>query len=901
MADKEIIIAVKAETEAAKQRLDELQKQMQAMGGEDGSAQQSELPEPNTGAWRELDEVIGSIRQTLYNLARTIGETEDAVRHRYDLETSRIEELKAELENLKAAYEAITRTHEDTQAKGWWQRLREAIGFSGKAANESKASFEAAARTVNDAFAASIDELKRKLGETGASVYRLRDAVEGAGKSADGTFASNVKAVQRVTRAQDEMGASGVRACTSLRGAVGNFIKSLFAGKLAVQELGVALKGLAYSTVVLGAIQLAYDGLMLVWDKLKALFEDTGDEAEKAGKRMEEATNNAKKAAEDTAKALERLNDALKSEAQKQFDEQLQKAADEHQKKLEEARKLQKQYAAETRREYAERQKDETSRINLEKIELQRKLADKEISEKEYKQRLLDLDEAAAENQEKWAAKDAESRRREAADLHKMALQETLDARKEVASAQAALDTIARPAELDAAKAALAEAQAIAAQAEEALKNTKTTADEREKLSALTAARERVEDSRRAVEFYEKMGDYGKALSELKAAKARLATAERKEASATEDLEKAVAVLNDQGRNREAANELLRKKAEIAAKRELEAAEAKADAAKDAEKAGREAAKQQAEYNRAISKELSDITRHYKLTGKYGEEDRRTEKDIRDCDRTALEAKQKELKDLLGRTSDAETRARIQEALEDTEKAQRALAEATEKAAKKASIDLADKKMPEFHSKDKMLNRSLQNLSKSYARYAAKAEKAAREGDTEAAAKYQKRMNNMADRMGRLDEADKKVAKRRMDMYRRTGYDNREETKAEKMKREDNERLAQIAEERSKEYRHVKKAGERQKRQTDAQARQANQPGQVPAADPKAAQEAIQGQQAALNEANTQLGQLIQAAGNVAGGAENIAAACREAIKAMNARQKNLEKELELIRKEVNA
>lgn len=362
--------------------------------------------------------------------------------------------------------------------------------------------------------------------------------------------------------------------------------------------------------------------------------------------------------------------------------------------------------------------------------------------------------------------------------------------------------------------------------------------------------------------------------------------------SAIEEERKAI----EQGvteRQREAdAASTLRKAKEDKARAEEESK--KRDA--EAKKRDAEAKKQEAEYNREIASELSRISGQYKVTGSYKEEDNRSAKQIRDCDRTILEAKERELRDLLARTSDAATREKIQAALDDTEKAQRALADATRKAADQEAKRLKNMAPPELHSKNKQVDRNLQSLGKSYARYAKAAEKAAEAGDAKAMEKAQKRMQYYAGRMGRA---------------------SKDQEKADRMYKKDAEALEAVAEEHGKDYQHVKRAGQDKRREEAAEARRNRRANQEAARQQRTQQQAAQPQQqpqpqvnaqevaaksqAAMQELAAQVAALTGACNGVAAAAEGAAKAAKNAVKTLNQKLKSLNEEVNAIREEVDA
>lgn len=153
------------------------------------------------------------------------------------------------------------------------------------------------------ALSKAVDEARDKCSELYKTISEQNDKLDGQNE--------RIKELEKRLKELPRGGISGFR---SLRTVVGNFIIQLFNGKLAVKELGIALKGLAYSTVVLGAIQLAMEGIGWAWEKIKDVFGYSKEEmeaAEEAAKKAREELAEAKKEAEKAADEVRNLQEKL--------------------------------------------------------------------------------------------------------------------------------------------------------------------------------------------------------------------------------------------------------------------------------------------------------------------------------------------------------------------------------------------------------------------------------------------------------------------------------------------------------------------------------------------------------------------------------------------------------------
>lgn len=221
----------------------------------------------------------------------------------------------AQVEQARAAIAEIAAAMEKLQGSGGLMRPEDAallnemqgqlVAYSARV-NELEAAYKKLAASSSgfseeakekiEELEKTVDQLLKKIVDLQVANNELKGATAGVGKEVEKT------------------GQDGVRVVRSMRGVVANFIRDLARGKLAVRELGVALKGLAYSTVVLGAIQLAMDGIGWAWKGIKSLFGQSKEEmqaAEEAAKRAQEELDKAKGEAEKAAEEVQQLKKKL--------------------------------------------------------------------------------------------------------------------------------------------------------------------------------------------------------------------------------------------------------------------------------------------------------------------------------------------------------------------------------------------------------------------------------------------------------------------------------------------------------------------------------------------------------------------------------------------------------------
>lgn len=239
----------------------------------------------------------------------------------------------AQVEQARAAIAEIAAAMEKIQGSGGLMRPEDAallnemqgqlVAYKARL-DELSASYRAlqsGGGQANEQALAQIKELQEEV----ARLTKTQDDL--LKKVVDLQVANNELkgAAAGVSAETEKAGRDGVRVVRSMRGAIANFIRDLARGKLAVRELGVALKGLMYSTVVLGAIQLAMEGIGWAWEKIKGVFGYSKEEmeaAEEAAKKAQEELADAKREAEKAADEVQRLKEKL---AEKEAAETLKK------------------------------------------------------------------------------------------------------------------------------------------------------------------------------------------------------------------------------------------------------------------------------------------------------------------------------------------------------------------------------------------------------------------------------------------------------------------------------------------------------------------------------------------------------------------------------------------------
>lgn len=236
-------------------------------------------------------------------------------------------------------------------------------------------------------FIGRLTELRKELAETKAQLSPLLQKIVDLQVEVNHLKENSHQAGDELTRAGD----GGQRAFRSLRGAVGNFIVNLAKGKLAVRELGLALKGLMYSTAILGAIQLAMEGIAWVADKVKAQFEDTSNAADAAKERLEEIEEAAKRAGDAADAAKEKLAKAAEQRDLIRAAEQMAQAYERQRDAVQGIVTAIKERATAEARERAFKARSEDFGYSMRELQLKTDLMNGKVTQGQYDREMIAL------------------------------------------------------------------------------------------------------------------------------------------------------------------------------------------------------------------------------------------------------------------------------------------------------------------------------------------------------------------------------------------------------------------------------------------------------------------------------------------------------------------------------
>lgn len=191
-------------------------------------------------------------------------------------------------------------------------------------------------------------------------------------------------------------GAKMIGAQTSVMGVMHQVVNQWRNGTLTLRGLTLGIKLFAKSTVVLAAIQLAWEGISWALEKAKAAFFGTAEAEKEAADRAKEYADAIKDAHSELLKSQHDLYnlsaDQARLEAAKQFSEALKAQNEEYSKQV----KLINESIAARMYEEVQTAKTEDRDIALNKLELQQKKLKGTISEEKYQEKLLELEMKAA-------------------------------------------------------------------------------------------------------------------------------------------------------------------------------------------------------------------------------------------------------------------------------------------------------------------------------------------------------------------------------------------------------------------------------------------------------------------------------------------------------------------------
>lgn len=319
--------------------------------------------------------------------------------------------------------------------------------------------------------------------------------------------------VQETASVTEKAGQGGVRVTRSLRGVLAGFVKDLVQGKASVRELGLALSGLAKSTGILFAIDLAVRAITAGFGLLKDALFGTEEEAEALKEAIADAAEASKEAADKMQEAFKRAHD---EEAAKKAKEDAAQLSAEYERQAaalkasaDEAQRVAKAEA----NARALKASAEDHAVAMKRLELDTQLADGKITQKQYRDALLALDEEKAKMQARRTREQADADFKAAQNELDLANQERDNAREAWSDAQKKLDTMVTPERIEQQKNLIASLEA-------ALKRVKLDIKENGITDANLTAKGEIE--RQLSEARDKLANFGNSDVEYKAVKAEV-------------------------------------------------------------------------------------------------------------------------------------------------------------------------------------------------------------------------------------------------------------------------------------------------------------------------------------------------------------------------------------------
>ena len=193
-------------------------------------------------------------------------------------------------------------------------------------------------------------------------------------------------------------GAQMIGSQTSVLGVMQQVVAQWRNGTLTLKGLTQGIKLFAKSTLVLAAIQFAWEGISWAMEKAKIAIFGVSDAEEKAAEKAQNLADAAKEASENLLKAQHSLvasrADKEREDAAKEFAEQLRIQNEEYREQI----KLINETLSANLSLAATLAKDEEKDIALEKLRLQEQKMQGLITEYDYQEKLIDLETRAAEN-----------------------------------------------------------------------------------------------------------------------------------------------------------------------------------------------------------------------------------------------------------------------------------------------------------------------------------------------------------------------------------------------------------------------------------------------------------------------------------------------------------------------
>lgn len=206
------------------------------------------------------------------------------------------------------------------------------------------------------------------------------------------------KNITLIGRETQLSGAKMIGAQTSVLGVMQQVVSQWRNGTLTLKGLTNGIKLFAKSTVVLAAIQFAWEGISWAMDKAKTAIFGTAEAEEKAAEKAQALADAAKEASDNLLNAQHALvaarADKAREDEAKEFAEQLRLQNEEYREQI----KLINETLAANLSLAASIAKDEEKDIALEKLRLQEEKMKGLITEYEYQEKLIDLETRASEN-----------------------------------------------------------------------------------------------------------------------------------------------------------------------------------------------------------------------------------------------------------------------------------------------------------------------------------------------------------------------------------------------------------------------------------------------------------------------------------------------------------------------
>ena len=408
MADAEIKVNFNLDTAQANKELDAMAARLEsvraAVGGAGGNATAPQQnTEQDTQAWQANDEVKKLATAT----ADALNEAEGRLTETVKLETAEtVYNTQAWQDNIKAQVSAMAGT------EGAAERINAIADAQGRlaTANENAtiawrkavkpttdytASLELQTKTYAELLEMQQDLLKARAAATSAEEVQELDRMLGSVR----------KNMRMVGVDAKTSGAQIIGSQRTVQGAFSATLRLWRQGRLTLKGLTDGMKMFAKSTFFLAAIQLAWELLVNVWEKAKEALFGTADAAEKAKEEQEKLATAAREAADNLLAAQDALanarRDKERKDAAEEFKRQIKEQNDEYQRQI----KLVDEATAAQLRQLAVTAKEDERKAAMEKLMLQQELMAGKITEYEYQERLIRLENEAQQAQYERATK----------------------------------------------------------------------------------------------------------------------------------------------------------------------------------------------------------------------------------------------------------------------------------------------------------------------------------------------------------------------------------------------------------------------------------------------------------------------------------------------------------------